>query len=90
MCTATGRCFGGQTQDYSAGGCRVQLDPATAELSQLPIGREVKVAVDWSGHQAVVHADLMPTAMVMRALSFDDRRQVALQFSRRQPLAASA
>ena len=66
MCTATGRCFGGQTQDYSAGGCRVQLDPAT------------------------VHADLMPTAMVMRALSFDDRRQVALQFSRRQPLAASA
>lgn len=85
MCTSSGRCFAGQTEDYSAGGCRVALD-----ASGLEAGAQVKVAVDWTGRMGLAQAELMPSATVVRALQFDNQPQVALAFAQVQPLLASA
>jgi hypothetical protein len=35
MCTRSGRCYGEQTGDYSAGGCNIVLDEVGAESMRL-------------------------------------------------------
>jgi hypothetical protein len=90
VCAQTGRCVAGHTCDYSPGGALVQLDPGAPVLAQLRPGRDVRVGIDWSGAQSMFIADLLPTARVVRNGSHPDGRRIALAFTHRQPLAASA
>lgn len=85
VCAETGRCYGGATRDVAAGGVCVRLDRPAA----IAAGTRVRIAVDWTGSQGVVTADLMPEATVVRHLSLDGAT-FGLHYDRAQPLAATA
>ena len=86
MCTLTGRCYSGRTEDYSAGGAMLVLDGP----SQLAQGQRIRLGVDWTGRQGVIKSDAMPQASVVRSLTLAGRRHLAVAFDQRQALAASA
>ena len=88
MCPETGRCLGGITRNYSSGGCLVELD-ASAFVSRLKAGMQIRVGIDWTGHQGLLQAAQMPQASVIRTIGLTDRPQLALAFAHIQELAAT-
>ena len=86
QCAITGRFLGGRTQNLSTGGALLYIDNA----SMLVPGQRVKVGVAWTPHDAVLKADKLPTATVIRSLGFGPEQTVAIQFDQPQQLAESA
>jgi len=86
MCPATGRCWAGNTEDYSAGGTKLSLD----EPLHLAPGQLLKVGIDWTGRQGLLRSEMMPKATVVRTVAMDGQEHVAVAFDQRQELAASA
>ena len=86
MCPITGRCYGGQTRDFAAGGVCVELDGR----GQLAPGTRVRIGIDWTGRQGLLRAESMPQASIVRSAAFDGRSHLGLAFEQRQELAASA
>ena len=86
MCPITGRCYGGQTQNYSAGGALVALDGPW----QPAPGQHVRVGIDWTGRQGLIRSETMPKASVVRASALEGCRHLAIAFDQRQEPVAAA
>lgn len=83
ICPLTGRCHGGQTRNYSAGGTLVALDTPWT----LAPGQRVRIGIDWAGRQGLIRSEQMPQASVIRAVASPGSGHLALAFDQRQELA---
>ena len=77
-CDATGRYFTGRTRDISAGGTLIEVD----HPHRLVAGQQVRVGIAWRPAQAVLSANAMTPATVVRSLRLGDLSHVALRFHR--------
>lgn len=84
MCPTTGRCWAGQTEDYSAGGVKLTID----EPWHMAPGQPLRVGIDWTGRQGLFHSNKMPRATVVRTVALAGRQHLAVAFDQRQELAA--
>ncbi|MEM6332885.1 MAG: PilZ domain-containing protein [Planctomycetota bacterium] len=80
----TGRYLPARSIDLSTAGALVELDRDT----KLPVGTTVRLAVQRDASQAVVRAEAMVEATVVRVA--DDPRRVALAFSAVESAASKA
>ena len=86
MCPNTGRCYAGQTEDYSAGGAKLTLD----EPWHVTQGQRLRVGIDWTGRQGLLQSRTMPEATVVRTVALTGPQHLAVAFDKRQELAVSA
>ena len=85
QCTQTGRYYTGITSNYSAGGALLEV----AHPSLMVPGQRVKIGIAWNKRQAVLPAETMAEATVVRSLGLGATQRVALRFDHRQELAAT-
>lgn len=85
---STGRFIPAQTCDVSTGGLLLETDSLGGALPAP--GTPVCVSVLWTSRQALVAADDMIPARVVRSLSHEGRTRIALQLHQTQRLAVSA
>jgi len=86
QCLTTGRYYGGHTRDVSSSGIMAQL----SNPSLMVPGQRVKVAIAEHEREAIISADRLFPATIVRSLGMNGEQHVALQFDERQALAASA
>jgi len=85
-CLNSGRYYGGKTCDVSSTGVMTQIETP----SLLVPGQRVEVGIAEHSRQAILSADQMKQATVVRSLGLDGIQRVAVQFDQAQQLAASA
>ena len=86
QCLETGRYIAGSTGNISACGALLTLQ----HPSRLLPGQRVRLGVAWTRQNALLAADAMIEATVVRSIGFGQHQQVAISFDRQQELAMTA
>jgi len=85
FCGITGRYLGARTCNVSEGGVLLEVN----HPSLLVAGQQVRVGIAWN-NGALLNADDMSAATVVRSLGLGEAQTVAVKFSRKQQLQATA
>lgn len=85
-CTQTGKYMAGRTRNVSASGAMLEVYLP----SMLITGQRLEVGIAWQHHQALIGADELSKATVVRSLGLGGVQHVAIQFDEPVALAASA
>ena len=85
-CTQTGKYMAGRTRNVSASGAMLEVFLP----SMLITGQRLEIGIAWQHHQALLGADELTKATVVRSLGMGGIQHVAIQFDEPMALAASA
>lgn len=81
-----GKYYAGQTADLSAGGTLVELQAGAS----LRPGQRVRLGIAWNSRDAVLSAESLVEATVVRSLEAGGVRRVAVAFAGRMAAASAA
>ncbi len=85
QCVESGRYLAGRTDNLSASGALLQV----YHPSLLVPGQRLRMGIAWTDRQAVLEADRLVDATVVRSRGHGGFQQVAVAFAHRQELAAA-